>query len=132
QGHRDRAAGRRHDLVPEVAHAADLGCDAWVELAVLGENGAVDVEADEPALTRAGHVTGSSTSSPRKGRSGSGTRTEPSARWCVSSSATIQRVVASVPLRVATGLVFPSSPRRRMSRRRAWNVVQLLVEVSSR
>ena len=40
--------------------------------------------------------------------------------------------MASVPLRVATGVVFPLSVRWRMSRRRAWNVVQFEVEVSSR
>ena len=56
--------------------------------------------------------------------------TDPSACWLFSSIATSQRVVARVPLRVATGLV-PFSPRERMSRRRAWNVVQLLVLLSS-
>ena len=62
-------------------------------------------------------------------RSASGTRTEPSACWCVSRMATSQRVVASVPLSVATERVAPSV-RSRMLRRRAWNVVQFDVDVS--
>ena len=36
---------------------------------------------------------------------------DPSACWWVSRIATIQRVVASVPLRVATGAVLPDSVR---------------------
>ena len=57
--------------------------------------------------------------------------TEPSSFWWVSRIATIARVTAvRVPLRVATGVVEPST-RVRMSRRRAWKSVQLEVEVSS-
>ena len=51
--------------------------------------------------------------------------------------ATIQRVVARVPLSVATARVPLGAPssfstRSRMFSRRAWNVVQFEVEVSSR
>ena len=69
---------------------------------------------------------------PTYGRSASGTRTEPSACWWFSRIATSQRVVASVPFSVATGALRPSATRERMSRRRAWNVVQFDVDVSSR
>ena len=63
--------------------------------------------------------------------------TEPSAFWWFSRIATIQRVVARVPLSVATMRVPPLEPsavrtRSRMLRRRAWNVVQFEVDVSSR
>ena len=80
-----------------------------------------------------GQPTGLSTSRPRKGRSASGTTTEPSGCWWFSRIATIHRVVARVPLRVATVRVpDPSGSRSRVFSRRAWNVVQLDVEVTSR
>ena len=72
------------------------------------------------------------TSRPTNGRSASGTTTEPSACWWFSRIATSQRVVASVPLSVAATWVRPSASRNRVFSRRAWYVVQLLVEVSSR
>ena len=58
-------------------------------------------------------------------------RTLPSACWWFSRSATSHRVLAAVPLRVATGRV-PDSVRSRTFMRRAWKVVQFEVDVSSR
>src|SRR5262249_5340096 len=98
------------------------------------EDGAVDVERDEPwpprAPVGAHRLTGSSSSRPpSQGCSAFGTRTEPSACWWVSRIATMVLVIAhSVPLRVATGLMsWPNRPR--VSRRRVWNSVQFEVEV---
>src|SRR5690606_9116620 len=142
--HRDeRAPGREHHVVTRRAQAGDGVAHVLRQLLVVRHEGAVDVERDEH---RPGRVvrdegtrhatTGSSTSRPpRYGRRPSGTRTEPSACWWFSRIATIQRVVPSVPLSVATVRVsfLPStSTRSRTLRRRAWNVVQFDVDVSSR
>ena len=75
---------------------------------------------------------GSSTSVPTNLASSGGSTTEPSGCWWFSRIATSQRVVARVPLRVAATCGFPLSSRYRMDSRRAWKVVQLEVEVSSR
>ena len=75
--------------------------------------------------------TGVSTSRPTWGRSASGTTTDPSGCWWFSRMATSQRVVARVPLSVAA-TSLPCSPLNRVLSRRAWKVVQLEVEVSSR
>jgi hypothetical protein len=75
----------------------------------------------------------SSSTPPSHGRSALGTYTEPSARWCTSSRQAIVRAIAqSVPFSVAAGWGLPSASRNRMFSRRAWNVVQSDVEVSSR
>ena len=59
-------------------------------------------------------------------------RTLPSACWWFSKIITIVRVIAqSVPFKVATG-PGPPGKRARMFSRRAWNSVQLDVEVISR
>src|SRR5690606_17859783 len=124
-----RATRRDHDVVPRRDEVTDRATHLGRELAVVADERAVDVERDEE---RACHATGVRTSRPpRYGRRPSGTRTEPSACWWFSRIATIQRVVASVPLRVATMRVEPSSVRSRTPSRRAWKVVQFEVEVSS-
>ena len=53
------------------------------------------------------YTTGITSAPPIYGRSASGIRTEPSGCWCVSRIATTQRVVARVPLRVATARCAP-------------------------
>ena len=73
-----------------------------------------------------------STSVPTKGTNAAGTRTRPSGCWWFSSTATSQRVVANVPFRVAAVCGLPFSSRYRVASRRAWNVVQFEVDVSSR
>ncbi len=65
------------------------------------------------------------------GRMACGITIDPSFCWWFSMIATSQRVVANVPLSVATGSV-PFSTRSRMLRRRAWYCVQFEVDVSSR
>src|SRR5690606_35276882 len=112
QSHGGRATGGEHDLVAESLHPPHLLEHSIAERAVLVHHGPVDVEGDQPTVhgSAAGHFCGSKISSPPiYGRSASGTITEPSACWCVSRIATSQRVVASVPLRVATGAVLPDS-----------------------
>ena len=64
------------------------------------------------------------------GRMAFGISIEPSACWWFSRIATSQRVVAKVPLSVATGEVPPSATRSRMLSRRAWYCVQFEVDVS--
>src|SRR6185312_8824335 len=111
QRHGHGSPGREHDLVTEIAHVVHGVDHGLRDLAVFEHDRAVDVERDEPGfcVLLSHQATGSMTSRPPKyGRSASGTRTEPSACWCVSSSATIQRVVASVPFSVATCCVLLS------------------------
>src|SRR5699024_1776371 len=104
------------------------------ERTVVAEDRAVDVEGHEGLRPTAEGEEGtggerarqrgsSFCTPPRYGRSAAGTWTEPSACWWFSSRATIHRVVANVPLTVATGVV-PDSPRVRTASRRAWKVVQ--------
>src|SRR3954466_7793494 len=96
--------------------------------AVAADDRAVQVGRHQP---RRGHAGVSSARPPRYGRSAAGTCTDPSARWCTSSSTAIVRPTAqSVPFSVAAG-AGPRSPRSRMPSRRAWKSVQLLVDVSS-
>src|SRR5690606_30146327 len=135
----DRAPGGQDHLGPGVAQRGHgLAHRRRHPLLVVDER-AVDVEGDHELGSRRGErrgevgaddvggegharSTGVRTSSPpREGCGPAGTRTEPSGSWWFSRIATSHRVVARVPLRVATGSV-PAGPRWRIPSRRAWKV----------
>ena len=101
------ATGGQHHRDAGVGHRPDGGADLGRQRPVVVENGAVDVEGDDPGsppVARRAHTGDSWVRPPRKGCSAAGSRTEPSACWWFSSSMTIIRGIAHrVPFSVATG-----------------------------
>ncbi len=121
-----RPAGDEGDQQSGFVRGGDRRLGARRDRAVPAQQRAVQIGRKEPDQGVSNSLP------PSHGRSAAGTYTEPSGCWWWSSRHAIVRATAhSVPLRVATCSV-PRSVRVRMLSRRAWNVVQFEVDVSSR